>query len=1367
MKITDSIGWAEKYAEREFTYWARKEWAGYTGQNGRLKEDAEQLLAELRQGEISASRRGAAKWLLDGGGDAIWTDVCTIGRIEPKKLVQVISDLYDQRISEKARVWAKKWESKGIDIIPWKAGGLVRGEVSWFDSSRITGKLGEGKDVVWKGGKGMMLNEQDVRAKEAKDYVERMEIPENLMASARRGNLCILVGAGGSHAEPANLPLYKELAREVGGVAENVPDEVIGTSLDEVRRERPSLNSDIAEYLKERERGIGYRASVIHREIVALAQKSGIRRIMTTNWDTLLAREWNARDSEKKWEEKTNAKNCRGWTPINGSAVPDEGIIMLHGSVENPEGMLVTAGDVEEWYKSCKGRNVVERCITGRTVLTVGYRWGDTILRKILGENQKSREEQSLNIYALHEKGGTDEVTGWEGGAKSLAYPEGQHEVVVAFLQRIQRELTRHPEIVRKRGLQEIAQRGGERANEADWEEIKQAAREENPAAIEHFLKEAIPEEWISERMVREVVSKGIHEGGQHNGRWTNWVAVGGTVKRIGKLCALYGKVTQNTGRIGAWTAVRWAREVARDRTAGVTEATTLLLWLMGQTSIENRDYFLLYARPGVKRLITEGGGPALLEIWEWACTPQWKQKHAYGEEPVPASGPSGTERAYELGELQERTLGAIESEDEEEWVQMFVRIFEKRQRMLDSAAGEKGAFCGGSWRRSAVERHRQDNLPQTTIDVSVDMLRELLERLGRDPQKHDTTKYVLEQCARSTSPLVRRCAVHGVNKTRCMSADEKLAWVEADGRWADYTTWHERYQLVRENWASASEEARKEHVDRREEREDESIEVEEADRRRRERYDWLTGLARDTDDKGVLSASARRAVEREPQWSPRPWSAFTHFHWSGPVVEAKPWTEGRLADGKTGIQQVLGWEPPTEQDEIGTSTIWGAKNSVDKKCTDQPDWARELAAALLESGRYEYWAWPSLCRAAGKWEEAHWEQIARAWPWQRLASRNGEQEHAVGTLIAARGAHTKGVLKAIELLIKVAEEAWEGMQSREEQDAQNGYSFESINRADGKTLEGLFTAAAEATRMQDEAERCGNTQKGQAGEKGRRSCLEAIRRMLQDERVAGHALGCAAAHGVIHGAWLGYHEPQWLEEQITRGMGTDSETAKAVRDTLRYAEYHTSGWIEVLQKGLHRELMREDFNLLENAENVATKWAQGILLGSEWWSETAEWIEWTWGIAEFPEGSRVEILKEAATLLGHHREPAEQQRMWQNGIRRAWEEIDNLHGVTTRREKQALVECFSWLTSSQQEEFEVWFRKGDKIPPCVNLVEENREGNREATIRLADQFQDGNDWIPCRWGETLEAIHKWVVEGLVTEPAKSLAQAVLAKHGC
>ena len=1328
---------------------------------------AKAVLDGLHTGRMAEDKVAAATWLLEGQSPEGWERICERGQIRPSQLAQVLEQLLGPEVGEKAHRWARTWIEEGVEVTPWyRNGEMTAGEAAWLVPGRGSEAEAGGQVFHERGGKRFMVDPQEQDALEARRMAKEMQIPDEVVEAARDGRLRVVLGAGASKA--AGLPLYGELARTIGAMGDDVPDEGVGIALDEARMKIPDLNDRMAERLKEHEAKTGHRPSAIHQEAVRLALRCGLDGVYTTNWDTLLPKAWERAQAQEGHEHTGDEEEAAGRCPWDTGGEGSPQVHLLHGSINDPERMLVTEHDLDGWYAGEEGREVIKRLTQrGTILLTVGFRWSDKVVRKMIGAEHRTRSGLEPHIYAICDASGIDREAGWEGGTQAIRYPPGKHGVVPHILRRLTDEAERQPELEAKESIQAIARGGARNATNGDWEAVRAASDEAAPGRLVQFTQEADVDEWLDEKTMRAGLAAGLAGRGNHNGVWTGWVAKNATWKRVAKVTGL---TNGHAGQgVGPDTAARLLSALGRAGEPDSADQAALVLWLLEAGGRTNREMLLLHAR-GCLRCLKRAGCWGVLEAAvQWGIEPRWTgeatiDRHARrgGE-----TGITGNERAYAVEMVWEDVGPGLIARSPRKVAEMVRRALERRQEMLEATG--RGTACGASWRRSAVEPHAQDNLPATTADVWTDGLRDSLTALGKVEESEGEWQEEVAKCARSRAPLARRCAIHAVGRSERWSANRKLAWVEAEERRRDRASHHERYELVRRCWPQASEEGKRLFVEGRMSRATEAT-GEEKINEERGLYDWLTGLARDTGDNGVLAKAAQDMVEKHPEWVPREWSAFTHYTESGPVAHASPWgAEGGLRPDERGVDQVMDWTPG-EQRRLGDLDLaCGARLAIEKMAKDSPAWGAALSWRLMREDAWTHHAWGPLCQAMEEWTEGDWTKVARKLRWERVASANEGQAHGVCRLARTRAVKAKGAHQATCRVLAMVERTWSALREREMSLPVVDYMSEASNSPDGMALEAVFACIQESVKHAHEAGKAGKKKEAGRAEALRDRCLKALKRLMDAPDNGTHAHGCAAAHTVTHGYWMGFHTPEVVRSYVVdkMGPGKNGEVRKAIRQSLAYVGFHTEGWVDLMRPGLRRELEAWDRNEEERElENIATKWAQGIVLASEWWKEEGKGegiAEWT--LAGIGPEARYEVLTTACRLAAEpSRSPVERARMWARGIGRVAKALTEA-GEMKRDHKEAMTRCFAWIGLAGQRELEELCRGGEKLRSTGTFVEEGLEIDRRAAIRLAGNVEAGCSSVG--WWQSLEAIQKWTQEkDRLSDPARSLALNILARHG-
>lgn len=273
-----------------------------------------------------------------------------------------------------------------------------------------------------------------------------VRLPRQLLQAHSRGELVLFVGAGASYAAPANLPLFRELARvlakraAVEGPNETEPlDAFLGQlpASFSVHRHTADLIGDPSS-----------KPNRAHRALVNLAASSTKPMIVTTNFDDHLRN--SAKLEGLGWPHSW-------WAPALPLADDFEGVVHLHGLVGSRERDLVlTESDFGRAYVT---HGWAARFLTAMfaryTVLFVGYSHDDPLMRYLAkGLNGAGPR------YALIAEDKPE--ASWKAlGIRAFKYPlRGKsHDALVEVLETWDRDARRQPKEHRIR-MSEVLARG-------------------------------------------------------------------------------------------------------------------------------------------------------------------------------------------------------------------------------------------------------------------------------------------------------------------------------------------------------------------------------------------------------------------------------------------------------------------------------------------------------------------------------------------------------------------------------------------------------------------------------------------------------------------------------------------------------------------------------------------------------------------------------------------------------------------------------------------------------------------------------------------------------------------------------------------
>lgn len=278
-------------------------------------------------------------------------------------------------------------------------------------------------------------------------------LPDEIIQAALNGNLILFVGAGISRL--LNLPSWSELADKI--MKELRKKEFLDYSeIEQLKILDAKQRLSIAELIASDKYDI---RNQIKSYLSNASETNNIYKVLndigsscvTTNYDTLLSPRFN--------ETKDGSTTAR---PVKRLSEPEQflpnwlnepgTVIHLHGSVENPETMIITAKDYLEHYGKEKVRVLLKYLFSNHVVLFLGYGLEEVeILEHILrwGEAQKAserrkftlqgffRSEQPLyeNLYKYYESSFGIHLIGFERDKENYG---AQERIIKSWAERIE-----------------------------------------------------------------------------------------------------------------------------------------------------------------------------------------------------------------------------------------------------------------------------------------------------------------------------------------------------------------------------------------------------------------------------------------------------------------------------------------------------------------------------------------------------------------------------------------------------------------------------------------------------------------------------------------------------------------------------------------------------------------------------------------------------------------------------------------------------------------------------------------------------------------------------------------------------------------
>ena len=199
--------------------------------------------------------------------------------------------------------------------------------------------------------------------------IKDIEYPELLVDAIKNDKLVIFCGAGISMSEPTNLPSFSELSNKI---AELTNQEKRNDESDEQYLGRvENLGHDVHTKVRNILTGSELQTNTNHETLIDFFKKD--IRIVTTNYDSML---------ESALEKKDRKARIYSY-PALPYGDKFNGIVHLHGEVENPQDIVLTDSDFGKSYMYYGNVTTFLRSLfeSEYTVLFIGYSYNDIVMK--------------------------------------------------------------------------------------------------------------------------------------------------------------------------------------------------------------------------------------------------------------------------------------------------------------------------------------------------------------------------------------------------------------------------------------------------------------------------------------------------------------------------------------------------------------------------------------------------------------------------------------------------------------------------------------------------------------------------------------------------------------------------------------------------------------------------------------------------------------------------------------------------------------------------------------------------------------------------------------------------------------------------
>ena len=768
-----------------------------------------------------------------------------------------------------------------------------------------------------------------------------IDYPDEVIRALLERRLVVFAGAGVSMGPPALLPSFAGLVGEIAagtGLTQGA-DESHDKFLGVLQSKGVEVHHIAAKKLSDRDP----KPTQMHSDLVRLAGPSDGTQIVTTNFDTLF---------------ETAAGDAEIHVPyFNAPALPlgssFNGIVDLHGSLNEPEGMVLTDGDVGRAYITQGwARRFLVQLFGNHTVLFVGYSHGDLMPRYL---TTAIRDIGADNLFMLLREDDSNDPT--QFGLMPIRYHSSDHtdhSELHESIKRIGMHFSREPEAWRK----DIAEACEDVPPPKDQtaETVRLALR--RPETLRMFangISSVSWVEWLSEIGELECVftSDGDVQTVDLLSRTVALVCIANDPEYLVRM--IESRDFRMSDQI--WQSIAFA--VSQSEPGAIKLAQWISILLRHQ--IPQMDIYALTAL--ANGCIKQGDVDGAMLLFDYLIEPRFVGVNRYTPGPDhhvkinedamrPMSGSQAVSRCLVMLEnADDRTRDQV--------VELGIRSFERRHMLLK--VWGKARDEHDEWSTIFDPFNRPEDEPLEGFSLVLDQLRRSVR--AKAASCPDQANSLCNRLAGSRSPVLRRLAVDTVVHRDDMDPEEKVSWLMTRTRPGDDELVSEKTRLADRNFAGLSQDSQIEFVEwllSSEIRPERHRDVLHAKRAR-----WLNLLA-EVDPASSVVQTEIATLQRiapgalETSYPERP----VYIGEAGFIEHPKPYTAEQLKSMSPSecVQRFDSWEPPKSWIwGDGDDANYGFVREVVVACKSDPHWWHALIRHLVGVGNYTTDLWKAV----------------------------------------------------------------------------------------------------------------------------------------------------------------------------------------------------------------------------------------------------------------------------------------------------------------------------------------------------------------------------------------------------------------------
>ncbi|MDE3259998.1 MAG: DUF4020 domain-containing protein [Gemmatimonadota bacterium] len=848
--------------------------------------------------------------------------------------------------------------------------------------------------------------------------IKGIDFPKKILNALRDDKLVVFAGAGVSMGDPANLPSFKELAIAIAhGTGETLQDhepedqflgrlEQNGTNVHELAKHVLSQDDP--------------QPTQLHHDLMRLYPRSNSPRIVTTNFDLLFKQA-----AKGLFESEPGVFNAPE-LPLGRNC---EGIVHIHGTVDRPNGMVLTDKDFGHAYLT-DGWAVqfLVELFQSFTVLFVGYSHSDAILnylsralradnadrRFVLTDDARDSRWEFLGVEPIHYLNSPDNAhCALYNGVRGLA--NHARRSILDWQQRIS-EIAAKPPVLD--------------AEETDL--IEYALTDESKTRF--FIDAASSIEWVRWLDERNYLGSlfGTNELNDRDFLFIHWLAEKFTFSHPDEILLLIGRKHAQP-HPALWDAL--CRSVA-SQDDPLHDPDTLSRWISillttAPDQFDNGYSLLCLGEHCIRHRLWERA----VDVFDAMSASRVVVKRGFPwpdsdeEEPCPRIDIelAFVSEHFVIDKLWLEGLKPNLNRISEPLLSAVVGQLNTQHRNLSAWQEANRDWNPVSHSRSAIEPHEQDRYPET-IDVLIDAARDCLQSLASNCR--EVAARWCDRLASEEAPLLRRMAVHSLNFRKDLNSDDKIDWLLSNMDLNDFSAHHELFMFLKKTYADIDGSRRKAvlraiQAHRVLAKEDDVTERRTADYH----FQWFHWLHTAAHECPFTREALEDVLRRFPGLRPSDRPELTHWIRSVCGGRRSPWTAAELLSRppEYWCEELISFR----KTDVDGFDRFGLLDSVSEAARREFEWGVGLADALIVRDAWETDLWDTLIRV---WSMSELDEANVLELLERLGRNELHEKHSRSVaeflLVLVKDDSSLRIYSLLDDLYKIAARLWSQVDS-------------------------------------------------------------------------------------------------------------------------------------------------------------------------------------------------------------------------------------------------------------------------------------------------------------------------------------------------